>query len=113
MASAVSSDSVGMDTTWIAACDDPRNAELVILHHFPITLILEGGDRGRDEKVGIHYGDSLLGYGRGELAVWLVKFAWIRAFVKAGLSDHLDQQKCKPKKKYTMYAFSSHAGVYA
>ena len=54
MASAVSSDSVGMDTTWIAACDDPRNAELVILHHFPITLVLEGGDRGRDEKVGIH-----------------------------------------------------------
>jgi len=64
---------------------------------------LEGGDRGRDEKVGIHYGDSLLGYGRGELAVWLVKFAWIRAFVKAGLSDHLDQQKCKPKKNTQLW----------
>jgi len=30
------------------------------------------------------------GEGKGELAVWLVKFAWIRACVKAGLLDDPD-----------------------
>jgi len=37
--------------------------------------------------------------GRGKLVVLLVKFAWIRACVKAGLTDdpnYPDQQKCKP-----------------
>jgi len=36
---------------------------------------------------------------RGELAVWLVKVARIRACLKAGLSDHLDQQNASQKKK--------------
>ena len=39
------------------------------------------------------------GEGRGELVVWLVKVAWIRACLKAGLSDHLDQQNASQKKK--------------
>jgi len=56
---------------------------------------LGGEDQGRGEKVGIHCGDDLLGYERGEQAVWLI---WIRACVKAGLLDHLDQQECKAKK---------------
>ena len=30
------------------------------------------------------------GEGRGELVVWLVKCAWIRAYVKAGLPDDPD-----------------------
>jgi len=28
------------------------------------------------------------GEGKGQVVVWLVKFAWIRACVKAGLPDH-------------------------
>ena len=39
------------------------------------------------------------GEGRGELVVWLVKVAWIRACLKVGLSDHLDQQNASQKKK--------------
>ena len=62
----------------------------------PITFsLLFRRRRSRKRKVGIHCGDDLLGYERGELAVWLI---WIRACVKAGLLDHLDQQECKPKK---------------
>jgi len=30
------------------------------------------------------------GEGRGQLVVWLVKFAWIRACVKVGLPDDPD-----------------------
>ena len=43
------------------------------------------------------------GEGKGEVVVWLVKFVWIRACVKAGLPhdpDHPDQQKCKPKEEW-------------
>jgi len=45
------------------------------------------------------------GEGR-ELVVWLVKFAWIRACVKAGLSDHLDQQNASQKKERSIMAFA-------
>ena len=41
--------------------------------------------------------------GRGELVAWLLKFARIRACVKAGLPedlDHLDQQNMKAKKDW-------------
>jgi len=48
---------------------------------------------------------SLLGYGEEEVGVssvweegvYLVKFVWRRASVKAGQPDYLDQQKCDPK----------------
>jgi len=73
-------------------CDDPR---ITVLHHFLDHHSLEGKDQGRDEKVGKCCGDGLLGYRndevrvshvggkrRGELPVWLVKFAWIRACVQ-------------------------------
>jgi len=43
------------------------------------------------------------GEGRGELVVWLVKFAWIRAHVKAGLPDHLDQQNASQKKNNQLW----------
>ena len=70
-------------------CDDPKNTVLMMppsLSHWS----LEGDDRGWDERVGIHCGDGLLGYGedevrvshvwedRGELVVRVVKFARIR-----------------------------------
>ena len=44
---------------------------------------------------------------RGELVVWLVKFAWIRACVKARLPDdpdHLDQRTCNPKQERPIMA---------
>ena len=86
-----------------AVCDDPRISVLMIpppLSHY----CLEGEDCG---KVGKYCGngngflgcrDGLFGCGddevrvghmwegRGELVVWLVRFAWIKACVKAGLS---------------------------
>ena len=43
------------------------------------------------------------GGGRVKLVAWPVKFAWIRACVKAGLPDDLDhpgQQKCEPKEEW-------------
>ena len=106
----MSSASVG----WLqfeSVCDDTRNTVLMmppLLSHYSIDE-----DRERDEKVGKYCGGGLLGYrddevheselcvggeGRGELVVLLVKFVWIMACVKTRLPDHLDQQKCKPKK---------------
>jgi len=54
-------------------CNDPSNTVLMM----PMSHACVGGE------------------GRGELVVWLVKFTWIRAFVKGGLPNHPDQQKCK------------------
>ena len=83
---------------WAVSCDDPRNTVLMMpppLSHY----CLEGEDCG---KVGKYSGNGFLGSGddevrvsrmweeRGELVVWLVKFAWIRACVKAGLPDDPD-----------------------
>jgi len=97
---------------WVAwaVCDDPRNTVLMMpppLSHY----CLEGEDSG---KVGKYSGNGFLGSGddevrlsrnvggegRGELVVWLVKFAWIRACVKAGLPDDPD---CPGKKKWKLY----------
>ena len=39
--------------------------------------------------------------------VWLVKFAWIRACVKARLPDDQDQQECKAKKSDSSYLKST------
>jgi len=76
---------------------------------------LEGEYRGRDEKVSKYRGDGLLGYGDdevresreweergGELVVWLVKFAWIRASVQAGLLGHPDHLISKMQAKKRM-----------
>ena len=43
------------------------------------------------------------GEGRGELVVWLVKFAWVSACLKAGLSD---QQNASQKKERSTMAFA-------
>ena len=63
-------------------------------------------DPKRDEKVGKYLRDGLLGYGDDKVrvssvwkeGVYLVKFVWIRAFVKVGHSDHPDQHECGPKR---------------
>ena len=39
------------------------------------------------------------GEGRGELVVLEVNLAWIRAYVKAGLVDQLDQKNASQKRK--------------
>ena len=57
---------------------------------------------GNDYSAVAVRGDRFRGgtvHGVTELVVWVVKVAWIRACLKAGLSDHLDQQNASQKKK--------------
>ena len=104
--SAVSSASVG----WLQfelMCDGPRNTALMM----PSSIshcCLEGAE---EEMRNIKYTVKMASLDvemkwkwvvwakRGELVVWLVKFAWIRACIKPGLlddPDYPDQQKCRP-----------------
>ena len=83
------------------------NASIPSKSHYQYSL--EGEDRGRDEKLlemTFGYRDdevrvSCVWEGRGELVVWLVKFAW--AVKKL---DYPDQQKCKPKTEWEIMAIA-------